>query len=379
MRIYYIANLRLPTDKAHSVQIMKMCEAFALCGAEVELVVPNKRDNIGEPKIFEYYGVKKPFKMRKIPSTDLLGKTMLFGRLFYWIDLLTFLISLRFTSGFEKDAVIYSRDPILFLPFMGKGRKFLAEIHSLPERRYFFLKLLGRASGVITITRYLKKMLVETGLEENRIAVAPDGVDLEVFNLPLSKLEARRKLRLPEDKILVGYVGMLKTMGMEKGIATALESLKSLPRNLSLVLVGGHPVDVKFYKKSAEVSGLLDRAVFVGRVPPSLVPFYLKSFDLAIAPFPENKHYRYYMSPLKIFEYMASGVPIVVSDLPSIREVLDEESAVFFEPGNQADFAQAIEKALENPDSLAEKAREKAKEYTWQRRAEKIIEFITST
>lgn len=378
-KLIYIANIRLPTEKAHSLQIMKMCEAFAVCGVDVELVVPDKRNNLGEYKLFEYYGVKTHFKIRKIPSTDFLGRTRRFGRLFYRVDLLTFLFNLCLVSGFEKASVIYSRDTILFLPFTGKSHKLLAEIHSLPERQYFFLKLLRRASGIITVTQYLKKILVEFGLEEKRVIVAPDGVDIEAFNLPLSKMEARQKLVLPEDKILLGYAGMLKTMGMEKGIATALESLKTLPKNISLVLVGGHPADVEFYKKSAKNLDLEDRVVFVGRVAPNMVPLYLKSFDLVIAPFPENKHYRYFMSPLKLFEYMASGVPIIASDLPSLREVIDESMAYFFEPDDSKSLARTIEYVLAHQEEAHGKAMqslEKVKEYSWNLRAKKIIKFI---
>jgi len=377
-KLTYIANLRLPTEKAHSIQIMKMCEAFSLQDVEVELIIPSKRNNLGELEVFKYYGIQKPFKVKRIPSTDLLGGTILFGQLFYWIDLVTFLISLYFKSRIEKGSIIYSRDPILLLPFSWRDYRLVVEIHSLPVRRRFFLKLLSRASIVVVLTKYLKDVLVDSGFSENIITVAPDGVDIKAFGLNLSKEEVRQKLGLPKEVLLVGYVGAFKTMGMEKGIDTALKSFKSFKGKATLVLVGGHETDIEFYKKIARDLAIAERVIFVGRVSPSMVPFYLKSFDVLIAPFPENQHYKYYMSPLKLFEYMASGVPIILSDLPSLREIVDKSSATFFQPGNPEDLAVAINHALNNPEESKKKVDKSlvlAQEHTWIRRAYDIFNF----
>lgn len=379
MKIVYIANIRIPTEKAHSIQIMKMCEAFDSQGIEVELIIPTRRNNLGESKIFEYYGIKKPFKVKKIPSTDLLGGTMSFGRVFYWIDLITFLFSLYFLLRFEKGSVIYSRDPILLLPFSRRDYKLLMEIHSLPARHFSFLKLLSRATLVITITKYLKNLLIENGFSENKVIVASDAVDIEAFDITISQREARRKLCLPEDKILIGYVGMLKTMNMEKGIDTILKSLKFIASDVMLVLVGGHQNDVRFYRELAKGLGITDKTIFVGRVAPTLVPIYLKAFNILVAPFPDNKHYRYYMSPLKLFEYMASGVPIIVSDLPSLKEIVNESMVNFFKPNDPKDLSFVITNIINYYDDAlgkAKKSLENVQNYSWRKRAQNILNFI---
>jgi glycosyltransferase involved in cell wall biosynthesis len=88
---------------------------------------------------------------------------------------------------------------------------------------------------------------------------------------------------------------------------------------------------------------------------------------------------RLYASPLKLFGYMASGVPIIASDLPAIREVLDESTATFCEPDNPESLARAIEFVLANPaeaQTKARKALELVKDYSWTERARKILEFI---
>jgi len=91
-------------------------------------------------------------------------------------------------------------------------------------------------------------------------------------------------------------------------------------------------------------------------------------------------HYRFFMSPLKMFEYMASRRPIVATDLPSIREVLSESSAVLVPPGNTEKLKEAIKYLIDNPEAgkkLADNAFQKVQEYTWDKRAEKIVDFIT--
>jgi glycosyltransferase involved in cell wall biosynthesis len=380
-KITYIADLRLPTDKAHSVQIMKMCEAFALEGVEVELVIPDKRNNLGESKIFEYYDIKTPFKITKISTPDLLGRSQRFGRLFYWVDFLVFLVGLRLMRRPEAGGIIYSRNPKLLTLFSKRDYRLVVEIHSLPKRRFLFFKFLRRATGVVTITKHLQSLLVEEGFRKEMTLVAPDAVDIETFNLSLGKEEARERLDLPKDKILIGYVGMLKTMGMEKGIGLALSSLKSLEDNKTLVLVGGHKSEIEFYQKMATDLGVSSKVIFVGRVYPKQVPIYLKAFDVLIAPFPDNEHYRYFMSPLKLFEYMASGVPIVISDLPSLREIVDESGVNFFQAGNHEDLTRAIKEVFKNPDEAKNKITKSlsvVQRHTWVNRAGSILSFLAS-
>ncbi len=378
-KLTYIANLRLPTDKAHSIQIMKMCEAFAMQGVALELVVPDKKDNIGESKVMEYYGIKTPFKIRRVWSLDLLGRTRRFGRVLYWIDLAVFLFCLAALPKSERGTHFYSRDPFLLLPFMFGGNRLFVELHSLPKKSLTFYKLIRQVNGVVALTRRLKTVLVEKGLNEEKIIVAPDAVDLEAFDLRVTQSEARAELSLPADKILIGYAGMLRTMGMEKGVESALRSLVSLSEEKMLLVVGGHKSEVEFYAGMAKDLGVSARVIFVGRVAPNKVPLYLKACDVLVAPFPDTEHYRHYMSPLKLFEYMASGVPIVVSDLPSIREIVDDSMVKFMDPHDSGSLASLVMAILDNQEeasNLSERASAAVRDYAWPKRAGAIMEFI---
>jgi len=378
MRLIYIANMRLPTEKAHGIQIMKMCEAFALSGIEVELVVPWRFNPMKEDP-FEYYGVEKNFEITKLPCIDLMPLARFLGRLAFWIQSFSFAKSAFWYAFFKKADIIYSRDvpPLFFLSFF--KRNLVWENHN---RNFNFIvrRVLKKCRKIIVITKGLKDFYISKGAELDKILVAPDGVDIEKFNIDISKEKARQKLNLPLDKILIGYAGMFRTMGMEKGIDVAVKTLNYLDEQHILVLVGGRNKDIEFYQKLAKDWSLEDRVLFIGQVKHREVPFYLKAFDVLIAPFPDNEHYRLYMSPLKIFEYMASQRPIAASDLPSLREVLNEENSVLIEPDNPRSLAEGVKNILQNAD-LADKISKQAysdvQKYTWEKRAERILGFVS--
>jgi len=110
MKILYIANIRIPTEKAHGYQIMKMCEAFSLGGMEVELVVPWRFNKIHDDP-FDFYQVKRCFKIRKLFSIDLMP--LMLPRICFWIQSLTFVMYMLFYIFFHKVDIIYSRDWLL--------------------------------------------------------------------------------------------------------------------------------------------------------------------------------------------------------------------------------------------------------------------------
>ena len=365
----------MPTELAHGLQVMQMCRAFAENNCEVELLVPRRVNPIKESP-FSYYGVKKIFPLKRLPCLDLIflnGKNI-----FFWIQTLTFLISAKIYLLFKHYDILYTREQMAGF-FWGKV---VLELHSLPKRiRPFHRHIWKRANKLVVLTSFIKERLIENGIPENKIIVAHDGVDLSKFDIDISKENARRKLNLPQGKKLIGYVGMLRTLGMEKGIGTALEAFSGLNSpNAILVLVGGYQSDIDFYKQKGKILGIESRLIFIGRVSHNLIPIYLKAFDALIAPFPKNEHYSFFMSPLKIFEYMASKRPIIATKLLSLTEIL-KDSALLVEPEHATELQEGIGTILDDEalaENLADKAFERVLEFTWQKRAKNILHEINS-
>ncbi len=396
MKLFYIANARIPTEKAHGIQIMQMLSAFASSKlkaqnskltekTEVELVVPY-RFNPTKKDAFDYYDVKRNFRIKKIPCLDLIPLDKYLGPLAFWIQAISFAFFAQFYLFFKKPDIVYTRDKFFVFFSLFKKNLFF-EIHDFPETKfYFYKKIFSKAKGIISTNKWKKEELIKRfGIKENKVLVAPNGVDLKKVKSQKSKLKIKEELGLPLGGKIIGYVGQLKTMGMEKGIDVLIKALKNLRESsLStiLCLVGGQRSDILEYKKMVRQMGLSEKEViFIGQVKHNLIPFYLKSFDVLVMPFPRTKHYAYYMSPIKMFEYMTSKKPIIASDLPSIREILNEDNAVLVEPDNSKALAKGIKKVLED-ESLAERisiqAYQDVQQYTWQRRAERILEFIES-
>ncbi len=375
-KLIYIANVRIPTEKAHGIQIMKMCEAFSGLKVEgeklkVELVLPWRFNHIKQDP-FEYYGTRKNFKITKIPSLDLVR----FGKIGFWIQSLSFACASFWYVLPKKADVIYSRDEIPLLLLSPFKKNLVFEIHKLPKSRLkLFGYLLRKVRKIISTNQWKKDYISEKfGAEGGKILVCPNGIDLSEFSLTLSGEEARRRVGLPWDKKIILYTGHLYGW---KGADVLAKAVSLSEENILAVFVGGTDSDIVNFKKKF---GHIPNIKIIGRKPHSDIPFYLRSADTLVLPnIPVTRESEFETSPIKLFEYMASGTPIVASDLPSIREILNESNAVLVEPDNPKALAAGIKKIL-GKEELAEKISKQAfndvRNNTWEKRAERIVEFI---
>jgi len=372
MKIIYIANARIPTEKAHGIQIMKMCEAFALHHAQVELFIP-KRFNWIKQGSFEYYQIKKSFKIRKFPCLDLIPFDKLVGHLGLWIESITFFIFLFPRILFEKAKIIYTRDRF-FLPLVLFKKNLIFEAHTFPKNYFLYSLFLKKIKKMVVITQELKRAFGEQGIEPNKILVAPDGVDLAKFNIEETKEECRRKLNLPSNKKIILYTGHLYKW---KGAQILAESAQFLPDNVEIYFIGGTKKDIKEFK----VQSSKFKINIVGHRPYSEIPFWLKAADVLVLPNSGKEDIsKHWTSPLKMFEYMASQRPVVASDLPSIREILNENNALLVEPDNLEELIKGLKNVLKDPDlfgRISNQAFRDVQNYTWEKRAQKILKFIS--
>lgn len=364
MKLVYIANVYLPGNWAHSLQIMKMGEAFSARGLRVELLTGLKQGSDGQ--IFSYYNIKTKFKITKIPYVDLSAKGS--SKINFLIRNFSFFLFAMLYVLFKKYDILYLRSPLAGLFF----NNFYLEAHELPRALKKWHKIAFRkAKKIIVLTKFLKQELTAFGVDEEKIIIAADAVDLDEFGINLSKGEARQKLSLPADKKIIAYTGNLSFHDW-KGVDIMLKSLKYLP-GVACLLIGGDPAEKAEIKSRYPAADI----IITGRKNHSEIPAYLRAADALILPNKTgNQTSAYYTSPLKLFEYMASERPIVASDLPSIREVLNENNAILVEPNNPEALADGIKQVLADSqlaDKLARQALADVHNYTWQKRAEKII------
>lgn len=373
MKLIYIANTTLPTKRAHGLQIMKMCRAFAKQNIETQLVVPRRfipRELKGKNP-FEYYVMGKEFKIKKIFCFDLIPLDSLLGSIAFWVQSFSFSFFLFFYLLFQRNVLIYSRDRVslFFISLFKKNTVF--EVHKI--NRQFFWNTARRVKKIVVISSGLKGKLIKGGIDENKILVTCDGVEIKDFILKENKNECRHKLGLPLDKKLIIYAGHLYEW---KGVNALVSSSMFLPDEMKIILVGGMQKDIERIKK---IEG---EALILGRRDYKEIPYFLKAADcLVLTGTKKSIVSERYTSPLKMFEYMAAQKPIVASDLPSFREVLNDQNAVLVKPDNPKALAEGIKKVLVDQNlatQISQQAWQDVKPYDWQQRAIKILEFINA-
>ena len=167
-------------------------------------------------------------------------------------------------------------------------------------------------------------------------------------------------------------------MGFEKGIGTMIAALPQLEKNITMVFVGGSIPEIDGYTRVAEKEDCADRCIFVKRQPFDKVVEYELAMDVLVIPYPDKHHFRNYGFPMKVWEYMAAGRPIVYSNLEIIREVLQERATPFEagSPRSLADSIRFVREGNESAEKISGKNPTEVKAYTWRARAENILNFI---
>lgn len=374
-KLIYIVNARIPTEKAHGYQICKMCEEFSNIGVEVELWTPT-RDNHIQEEAFSFYGIKNNFRVRKIKSFDFLRFKKFLGRLTFWLNSLLFLIKLA-VKKIDKEIVIYTRNPEIAWWFSFRKYKTVFEAHNWPRskiRLYAFL--LRNTDKIICNSRGTERELEKRNFKNT--IVAPNGVDLEKFNISDNEVRLKKEFNLPLNKKIVMYIGHLYTW---KGIKIIIDAAKLLisQKDIVFVLVGGTDIDLEEHSQMIRREEL-SNIILSGYQRKDKMPKYLKCADILLLPnIPLSKESIEYTSPIKMFEYMASKKPIIASDLPSIREILSDDNCVFCKPGNVQSLADKISLLIFDQElgrKKAEQAYIDVQKYTWSKRAKNVLKFI---
>ncbi len=367
-KLFYIANMRMPTERAHGIQIMEMCQAFSNLEYDVELVVTNRKTSVLEDP-FVFYDIPESFKITKLWCWDAIN----LGRIGFWIQSLTFA---ERTAWYllNKKGIFYTRDELLAVYLKLFGKDVAWETH-MGRNNILVSMIKALKIPVVAITDGLKDVYLKSGMASEKILVAPDGADIGRFDISISKHDARKQLNLPQDKKIILYKGSLTPW---KGAGTLAESTKfSMTPDTQFVFIGGNPTDVEEFKKEF---GHIENISILGNRPRKETPIYQKAADLLIIPNSAKEDIsKLYTSPMKLFGYMAGGVPIIASDLPSIKEILGEKDAYFFIPDDARSLGEMIDNVFSNINEAEQKALKslfKVREYSWEKRAESILAFI---
>lgn len=368
LKIIYIASSSIPSRWANSVQVMNMCQAFSQHGHQVTLIA--RKGTMCHEDDYVYYGVQNTFAIKKLPWPAVKGGGVIYG----W-HCRRFLF-----QTFEPD-LVYARCIYGIIGALKLGLPCIYEVHTPPHSRIHYLleRAVLRARSfehLVVISNALKKeyMRLYPWLEDRQIIVAPDGADLP----PSAKqLDPVPNWTGREGVLQIGYVGHLFSgRGME-----IIARLAPLLPHMDFHVIGGTEDDIRHWSARANFNNLY----FHGFVPPHETIRYRAMCDILLLPYQprvalaggrgDNSKW---MSPLKMFEYMASHKAIIASKLPAIEEVLTNgRNTLLVPPDDVGAWSEALKKLAECKElrnRLAEHAYEDAAMcYTWTQRAKRVL------
>lgn len=369
--------------------MVALCEGAAELGVDSEIVSFTAKLNPNEPThppFEKLYGVETPVRHSSYAfrgvSVDDEGKNAQIQRLlFYTFHFLRSIVGGK-VRGYHR-VVVSARNytvlaTLLYIKKILGRKKFvvLADVHGMPGSR-FARWVHTKVDGNVCISHSLAADLcARLGISEDRVCVAHTGVKIERFDrLDRSKQSLRAGLGLPQDKTIICYTG--KVYYRYEEIAYLIEAAQGLDDSVLMLIVGGRPDQVQMWEAECQRENRAHVA-FRAFVPPADIPLYLRAADLLVmyySPSPLND----YRSPGKLFEYLASGTPVVTGRSRSIEEVVrDGQNGFLVEPYDAALLQEKILDLLDSKDDLqqvGECARQTVPEYTWRKRAEKFLSF----
>lgn len=379
MKICYITDYPIPSFRAHSFQIMKMCQAMIQNGHDITLITPYKDQNLPDvysASFWRQYGIQQKFFIQPLPY---LYTGRFSDYLFGWKTVWN---ALRL-----KADLIYTRFPgaAIFSAFIGTPT--ICEFHEVPQYKQSVDKrfaniygpLLKRAPWLlhyVVVTKALKMDLLKRYpniFKDKKIVVAPDGVDLERFQHLPDRITARNLLNIDfPTNFVAGYAGHFYP---GKGVEIIYQLASSNPQ-VTFLLIGGSREEVTSHRQRIRQKGLKN-IILSGFVNNAELPTYLSACDALLLPnqlTPANHEYAYisrWTSPLKLFEYMACRRSIIASDLPVLREVLNDDNALLCPPDDLESWNRALRQCIHDVglvEALVTQSRQDVDQYTWQNR-----------
>ena len=331
------------------------------------LVVPKRHNKIIDDP-YDYYAVKHNFSIVTIPCFDLIK----YGSVGYVLGGWIFgVLTTRLLLNKQFDFV-YSRDGYVLWILSWVRKNFLWESHE-EQPKWWVKRVLNKSIGLVTLNKATQELHTMQINRQIKTLIASSGVSLNEFEIEKNKEELKLELGFDEQKKNILYAGHLYKY---KGVDLLALAAKRLSQH-NFYFIGGAKSDLERFINDYS---LVPNIKILGHKPHNQIPKFLMAADILVLPNSGNDIFsKLYTSPIKLFEYMASGTPIIASDIPSVREVLNDQTCNFFEADNLNSLVNSINLVVNSTDNSklkAETAKLIVKKFSYTERARKILNFL---
>jgi glycosyltransferase involved in cell wall biosynthesis len=261
-------------------------------------------------------------------------------------------------------------------PLVYEQQQYRAGVTCPPLARWVERRVWQGADLMLAVSESLRSQLKRYGVAPERIQVLPNAVNPELFRMASNGNAVKERLNL-DGRFTIGFVGTFRPWHGVELLLAAFEDLHRMDPSTHLLLVGEGPLRPRF-EAQIRNAGLQGAVTFAGRIAHQEVPQYLAAMDVTVAPYPALDEF--YYSPIKLFEYMGAGRPVVASRVGQVAEILtDGETGLLFEPGDRAALVRCIERLRKDAplrNELGRKAAAVCSEHTWNRNAARVIDWV---
>ena len=367
---------RFPTEKAYGSHVIDIADGFLENNCNVNVFyskTSNKKTLEVSPQ--EYYE-NKQINFIEVKNYD-------FTKLFFYNFIPNFIQKIFWTLGayywskslknsLENIDTLWSTNPNLLINHASSKKNIIYEKHGAGKLiQKYVVKKLSKYENVFFVGTSKTSFEELSDFSPNNTIHLTNGVNLNLYKEDIS--------REKNEKLNIGYIGMLETYGEDKGVKKAFLELKNIAKDydFKLTLIGGPKEKIDEIVEEFKDTNL--ELFYKYKIPKNQVPKYIKELDIGIVPYPNEFHMANYASPLKIFEYAAGNAAILSSDIKSNLELNDTQLGItYFKAGDYSDFNEKMTKLILDDNfrnSLIENSKKNINNYSLKNRIELLINF----
>lgn len=373
-KIIYIAQAHseFPSKWANNFQVMKMCSSLVQIDTNITLLVPGGRrvqnnvDIFGN-KIWHFYGASKKFNIELV---NISSWNFPFRKFVHAFIILYYLIDKSF------DAVYTRSEWVALIVSLVLRKSTILELHdfqkTIAQQLLIFTSKKNQKLSIVAISHALKNTIVSQHIHEKKVYVLHDGVNLADYQININKEEIRKKLNVDHNKSQVIHLGKI---GRGRGTEYILKAASQL-KEVNFTFIGSTVEEISICNK---FDVLPKNVTAIPSISNSEIPEWLKCADILIMYYTPDLTTINHMSPLKMFEYMASKVPIISSDFPVLREVLNENNSLLIKHSNSSELIRAIKFLNSDKEygvNIANNAYCDVQKFDWKNRAIEVVKII---